>query len=381
MWPKILLVVIGLPVLIQQNFRTGVKCNNVLEIGGQPIIAMSAWLVMQIFTDIGIIITRFKRHTLTSAVVRAFMRGEGVEASQLRKTQRKQLFTSFMRHNFGRLTGAKKRRPRRASAGDPHSEARRRPSQNASQTHADAAAAAAAVQAAARTRKQRRSTLDVRGRSWSGDSNASDDDDDAEPGGKAAPPHALDAVIPIEEASERGERALLALARVENSGTRVPLALLTILSFALGLAGGVYLLLPINHCRTQRLALVLANSYRRAGRTSTLLRRQKRTTPHERAVLGRQKRTTPPQKCERCCAVERGRRRNSERSQKRTTVHTPSKRTPVEENAALAPTPPKRRRRSRDRRRPLPPGTSRFSTSSSCRTSSSARSPSSRWRR
>ncbi|KAH8047094.1 hypothetical protein JL722_13251 [Aureococcus anophagefferens] len=59
----------------------------------------------------------------------------------------------------------------------------------------------------------------TRARSASVESLESELDDD-----DAAPPHALDAIIPIEEASERGERALLALARVENSGTR-PLAL------------------------------------------------------------------------------------------------------------------------------------------------------------
>ena len=74
------------------------------------------------------------------------------------------------------------------------------------------------------------------------------------------PPHALDVVIPIEEATERGERALLCLARLENSGTRVPLALLTILSFMLGLFGAVYVLLPAsNNCKS--LALFLANAY------------------------------------------------------------------------------------------------------------------------
>ena len=96
----------------------------------------------------------------------------------------------------------------------------------------------------------------TRARSASVESLESELDDD-----DAAPPHALDAIIPIEEASERGERALLALARVENSGTRVPLALLTILSFTLGLAGGVYLLLPFGRDSCQPLALVLANSY------------------------------------------------------------------------------------------------------------------------
>lgn len=46
---------------------------------------------------------------------------------------------------------------------------------------------------------------------------ASDCDDADE-----APPHALDAIIPIEEASERGERAIMALAAVEDSRTRIP---------------------------------------------------------------------------------------------------------------------------------------------------------------
>ena len=41
----------------------------------------------------------------------------------------------------------------------------------------------------------------------------------------------------------------------------MPLALLTILSFTLGLAGGVYLLLPFGRDSCQPLALVLANSY------------------------------------------------------------------------------------------------------------------------
>ena len=108
MVPRILLVMVGLPVLIEQNWSLGDECKSVLEIAGRPVLGMNAWLAMQIFTDIAIIITRAKRHSLTASVVRAFMRGEGVEASRLRKDQRARLFTTFMRHKLSKLSGATK---------------------------------------------------------------------------------------------------------------------------------------------------------------------------------------------------------------------------------------------------------------------------------
>ena len=284
MLPKILLIVIGLPIILEQDLKLGDSCKDVLMINGRPFLPMSAWLLTQIITDIAIVITRARRYFLMRPVVRAFDRGEGVEATKLRTTKRAELFTSFLKHNLMRVGGRAriKRRKEREREAEEKTAARSRRmstrpgaltvneqhlrgletmlSSNLSHDDGDAesprppkaaATPAAPPAASASTRAQDFAT---RARSLSTESDAESEDE-------AAPPHALDAIIPIEEASERGERALLALARVENSGTRIPLALLTILSFVLGLAGGVYLLLPFGRDSCQPLALVLANSY------------------------------------------------------------------------------------------------------------------------
>ena len=185
--------------------------------------------------------------------------------------KRAELFTSFLKHNLMKLGAKKKGKPRAPSEDHHHpgaagssnvSTARRssrpgRPSTNEARLRREASIlSGAGAGARAQSPSERARTNSARVRSMSESSDAGTDD-----GSENGPPHALDAIIPIEEASERGERALLALARVENSGTRVPLALLTILSFTLGLAGGVYLLLPFARDSCQPLALVLANSY------------------------------------------------------------------------------------------------------------------------
>lgn len=233
MAPKILLIVISLPILAgdilsaidpkgevfgwipRLSQGTNDACSKV---GG--ILAMTGWLIAQIVTDIAIVITRAKRHSLTKPIVRAFFKGEGVEAAAIRRAHRAKLFTSFVQHSIAKLRGKKVNKASRDKV-KKGTTSRRVPG------------------AQRRAEKRER---------------AADNEDDA------APPHALDVVIPIEEATERGERALLALARLENSGTRVPLALLTLLSFALGFFGSIYILLPAsNNCAS--LALFLANAY------------------------------------------------------------------------------------------------------------------------
>lgn len=189
-----------------------------------------------------------------------------VEATKLRTTKRAELFTSFLKQNIMKL--GKKKKPKAQHGFEPGETRGRRMSlrpgevtQNEAklrglETMLDANMLPDRGDGDPLSPEDRRKRLHAnRVRSMSMES---DCDSDAS---EAGPPHALDAVIPIEEASERGERALLALARVENSGTRVPLALLTILSFTLGLAGGVYLLLPFTRDSCQPLALILANAY------------------------------------------------------------------------------------------------------------------------
>lgn len=266
MVPKLLLIMIGLPIILEQDLKLGSTCKDVLMIGGRPFLPMSAWLLTQIITDIAIVITRARRFYLMRPVVLAFDRGEGVEATRLRNQKRSELFTSFLKHNIMKIGRRSKisagaRRGRRNNTFEEDlkgSRTSRRPGEltmNEKNIRGleDMLDANLSDDGAAPERPRAPST---RARSASVESLESELDDD-----DAAPPHALDAIIPIEEASERGERALLALARVENSGTRVPLALLTILSFTLGLAGGVYLLLPFGRDSCQPLALVLANSY------------------------------------------------------------------------------------------------------------------------
>ena len=80
MLPKLLLIVIGLPILLEQDLKLGDSCKEVLTINGRPFLPMSAWLLTQIVTDIAILITRCRRYFLMAPVVRAFDRGEGVEA-------------------------------------------------------------------------------------------------------------------------------------------------------------------------------------------------------------------------------------------------------------------------------------------------------------
>ncbi|KAH8069973.1 hypothetical protein JL721_5516 [Aureococcus anophagefferens] len=274
MVPKLLLIMIGLPIILEQDLKLGSTCKDVLMIGGRPFLPMSAWLLTQIITDIAIVITRARRFYLMRPVVRAakgpvvlaFDRGEGVEATRLRNRKRSELFTSFLKHNIMKIGRKSKisagaRRGRRNNTFEEDlkgSRTSRRPGEltmNEKNIRGleDMLDANLSDDGEPPERPRAPST---RARSASVESLESELDED-----DAAPPHALDAIIPIEEASERGERALLALARVENSGTRVPLALLTILSFTLGLAGGVYLLLPFGRDSCQPLALVLANSY------------------------------------------------------------------------------------------------------------------------
>ena len=96
MAPKILLIVISLPILAgdilsaidpkgevfgwipRLSQGTNDACSKV---GG--ILAMTGWLIAQIVTDIAIVITRAKRHSLTKPIVRAFFKGEGVEAAAM----------------------------------------------------------------------------------------------------------------------------------------------------------------------------------------------------------------------------------------------------------------------------------------------------------
>lgn len=74
--------------------------------------------------------------------------------------------------------------------------------------------------------------------------------------------HPLEALIPLEAATERGERAMIILGRLNHDWTlRIPLAFLTLLSFTLGLAGGIYLLLPFARSDCNRSILLIANSY------------------------------------------------------------------------------------------------------------------------
>jgi hypothetical protein len=266
MVPKFLLIMIGLPIILEQDLKLGSTCKDVLMIGGRPFLPMSAWLLTQIITDIAIVITRARRFYLMRPVVLAFDRGEGVEATRLRNQKRSELFTSFLKHNIMKIGRRSKisagaRRGRRNNTFEEDlkgSRTSRRPGEltmNEKNIRGlEDMLDANLSDGGAETERPRAPS--TRARSASVESLESELDDD-----DAAPPHALDAIIPIEEASERGERALLALARVENSGTRVPLALLTILSFTLGLAGGVYLLLPFGRDSCQPLALVLANSY------------------------------------------------------------------------------------------------------------------------
>jgi len=266
MLPKLLLIFIGLPILLEQDLKLGDQCKEVVSINGRPFLPMSAWLMSQIVTDIAICITRARRYYLTAPVVRAFDRGEGVEATTLRMAKRAELFTSFLKHNLMKLGGKKHKGKPRAHASEDHGDGpRRRLSHRPghlstneprlrSMDRASASILPGLQPPLPRSPSPSDSARRVRSMSESSDAQSED-------GSEGGPPHALDAVIPIEEASERGERALLALARVENSGTRVPLALLTILSFTLGLAGGVYLLLPFARDSCQPLALVLANSY------------------------------------------------------------------------------------------------------------------------
>lgn len=74
--------------------------------------------------------------------------------------------------------------------------------------------------------------------------------------------HPLEALLPLEETNERGERALLAMSRVSHEWPlRRPLAVLTVISFCLGLAGGIYLLLPFRRSNCQPGLLLIANAY------------------------------------------------------------------------------------------------------------------------
>ena len=242
MSPKIILIVISLPIIAgdvltainkdvfgwvpQLAKNTDEECRGLL---GTNFFAMTAWLTAQVVTDISIVITRAKRHSITKPVVRAFFRGEGVEAAAIRRAHRAKLFTSFVQHSIAKIRGRK----------STHSKKEQKVKRGTTKRRVSGSV----------RREERRQSKSPRHQK-SSDGEETEDH----------PPHALDVVIPIEEATERGERALLCLARLENSGTRVPLALLTILSFMLGLFGAVYVLLPAsNNCKS--LALFLANAY------------------------------------------------------------------------------------------------------------------------
>ncbi|KAH8047095.1 hypothetical protein JL722_13252 [Aureococcus anophagefferens] len=71
MVPKLLLIMIGLPIILEQDLKLGSTCKDVLMIGGRPFLPMSAWLLTQIITDIAIVITRARRFYLMRPVVRA----------------------------------------------------------------------------------------------------------------------------------------------------------------------------------------------------------------------------------------------------------------------------------------------------------------------
>lgn len=76
------------------------------------------------------------------------------------------------------------------------------------------------------------------------------------------PPHFVDALIPgIEAATERGERALLTLSLLEDSWTTAPLSVLTIVTYGLGLAGGIYMLLPLARESCEPGVLLIAHAY------------------------------------------------------------------------------------------------------------------------
>ena len=103
MVPKLLLIMIGLPIILEQDLKLGDSCKDVLMINGRPFLPMSAWLLTQIITDIAIVITRARRFYLMRPVVLAFDRGEGVEATRLRNQKRSELFTSFLKHNIMKI--------------------------------------------------------------------------------------------------------------------------------------------------------------------------------------------------------------------------------------------------------------------------------------
>ena len=241
--PKIILIVISLPIIAgdvltainkdvfgwvpQLAKNTDEECRGLL---GTNFFAMTAWLTAQVVTDISIVITRAKRHSITKPVVRAFFRGEGVESGRDP--------TGTSSQALHELRAALHREDSRKEV-DPLQEG----------AEGEAGDDQSGASPGSVRREERRQSKSPRHQK-SSDGEETEDH----------PPHALDVVIPIEEATERGERALLCLARLENSGTRVPLALLTILSFMLGLFGAVYVLLPAsNNCKS--LALFLANAY------------------------------------------------------------------------------------------------------------------------
>ncbi|KAJ1450273.1 hypothetical protein M885DRAFT_532803 [Pelagophyceae sp. CCMP2097] len=224
LFPRVVLVVIGIGVVIDGQFNLSTGCAGVIVIHGHPFLPLSGWLVTQLLTDSLIVLLRMNRYFLLKSVVAEFSRGEGMEATTLRHRARAELFSSFLRSKIARAMRRPGSRGRSAPPARGAVRARGNSVDGPNQGH-------------------------PRGR----DAGAPEKHDD-----RMDVPYALDVVIPIEQASERGEHAMRSLSAIEESWTRQPLAFLTILSFFLGLAGAIYSLLPnANSTCSPRLVVVV----------------------------------------------------------------------------------------------------------------------------
>ena len=86
MIPRVLLVLIGSTVLVEQQFEFSASkgCADVLVLNSVPFLPLSGWLFAQVFVDILIVSLRLRRYLLLAPVVAAFGRGEGAESTKLR---------------------------------------------------------------------------------------------------------------------------------------------------------------------------------------------------------------------------------------------------------------------------------------------------------